>query len=198
MRSAKERGASTSASENLRAVSAPSISVQSMTTFCAAGARPFDEAECDAPVGARLDGVDHPRSLRSPRHSRRAGAGTSADRRCARRRRPAPAGDRPARRRVRAAAPRTASGQPEGCEALPSLRTLDAAISATPGYDPSHVCGGSQPKRKLIPASGMPAMSVDQVSPSATGKARVRVPVVTISPADSGGLKGSFASSSTR
>jgi hypothetical protein len=44
-----------------------------------------------------------------------------------------------------------------------------------------------QPKRSVMPSSAMPASDVLQVSPGFTGMARVRVPVVTISPAASGG-----------
>ena len=53
-------------------------------------------------------------------------------------------------------------------------------------------------KRMAMPASGIPVRCVLQLRPAATGKARVKVPVVTISPAASGGLTGSSASSSTR
>ncbi len=55
-----------------------------------------------------------------------------------------------------------------------------------------------QTKRSRAPSSGTPVSSVVHVSPAATGKARVSVPVVTISPAASGGLTGSAASNSTR
>ena len=48
------------------------------------------------------------------------------------------------------------------------------------------------------PSSAIPLIVVVHVSPAATGKARVSVPVVTISPAASGGLSGSAASRSTR
>ena len=39
----------------------PPITVQSITTFCALDARPFDEADGDAPVAARADRVEHAR-----------------------------------------------------------------------------------------------------------------------------------------
>jgi hypothetical protein len=55
-----------------------------------------------------------------------------------------------------------------------------------------------QPKRMRAPSSGTPASFVVHSSPAAIGKARVRVPVVTISPAARGGLSGSCASVSTR
>ena len=48
------------------------------------------------------------------------------------------------------------------------------------------------------PSSGMLVSSVVHTSPAATGKAGVSVPVVTTSPAASGGLSGSAASNSTR
>src|SRR5690242_16143527 len=43
----------------------------------------------------------------------------------------------------------------------------------------------SHPNRMRAPSSGIPRSSVPQTSPAATGKARVSVPVVTISPAPS-------------
>ena len=52
--------------------------------------------------------------------------------------------------------------------------------------------------RSRMPSSGMPWSAVLQVSPGLTGMARVSVPVVTISPAASGGLILSLASSPTR
>ena len=45
--------------------------------------------------------------------------------------------------------------------------------------------------RSSIPSIGMPRRRVRQLSPGLTGKARVNVPVLTISPAASGGLTGS-------
>jgi hypothetical protein len=45
-----------------------------------------------------------------------------------------------------------------------------------------------QPKRTQMPSSATPVSSVVHVSPANTGSARVSVPVVTISPAASGGL----------
>ena len=48
-----------------------------------------------------------------------------------------------------------------------------------------------QTKRMRASSSGTPVSFVVHASPAATGKARVSVPVVTISPAASGGLSGS-------
>jgi hypothetical protein len=46
----------------------------------------------------------------------------------------------------------------------------------------------SQAKRTQMPSSATPVSSVVHVSPANTGSARVSVPVVTISPAASGGV----------
>ena len=46
----------------------------------------------------------------------------------------------------------------------------------------------NQVKRTQMPLSATPVSSVAHVSPTDTGNARVKVPVVTISPAPSGGL----------
>src|ERR1700685_1187078 len=55
-----------------------------------------------------------------------------------------------------------------------------------------------QTKRMRAPSSGISVSFVLHSSPAATGKARVSVPVVTISPAASGGVSGSSASAAAR
>src|SRR5260221_14650211 len=56
----------------------------------------------------------------------------------------------------------------------------------------------TQGKWTQIPSSPTSVSSVVHVSPADTGSARVSVPVVTISPAASGGLSGSRTRISTR
>ena len=61
VRSANERGASTSWSPNWRAARGPSITVQSITTFCAPTPDHSTKLERDLAVRAGADGVEHPR-----------------------------------------------------------------------------------------------------------------------------------------
>src|SRR5262245_47464269 len=60
------------------------------------------------------------------------------------------------------------------------------------------VMGGGYANRSLIPSSAIPCSAVLHISPAFTGMARVSVPVVTISPAASGGLTGSRAKRPTK
>src|SRR5215213_4975697 len=82
------------------------------------------------------------------------------------------------------------------------LAVLDGSVSANWHLQrvPSHPDESWIPQLNwtLIPSSVTSANAVDHTSPGATGGTRVRVPVVTISPAARGGLTESHASSSTR
>ena len=65
-------------------------------------------------------------------------------------------------------------------------------------FSSSRAFGCRYSKRRVISSSGMSVTFVVQISPALTGMASVNVPVEIISPARSGGLRGSFANNSTR
>lgn len=72
----------------------------------------------------------------------------------------------------------------------------DVSVSATAIGDID--CRCCQTKPIWIASSAIPAGLALQVCPGAIGMALVKVPVLTISPAASGGLSGSSASNRTR
>src|SRR5215467_6458896 len=74
----------------------------------------------------------------------------------------------------------------------------DAALPSALLFRTGHRDGAGHENRTRRPSRAMPYGVVLQVSLGLIGKARVRVPVVTISPASSGPLKGSCANRLTR